>query len=132
MPRTWIDAGQLHPLMRRLWRVLLLGLVLAITAPTVSRWQMAESGADAWVEVCTSAGMRWVSADADGDPASAPMSMDACDMCSMANERFAALAFVLTGVPHSLATEVWVDLFHPTPPVVLPPHAHARGPPAFA
>lgn len=131
MPRTWNDAHQLHPLMRRLWRVLLLGLVLAIMAPTVSRWQMAESGADARVEVCTSTGMRWVSVDADADPASAPVSMDACDLCAMASERFAALVPDVRGVPHSLATDMWGAQSHPTPIFASIPGALARGPPAL-
>lgn len=133
MPRTWNNAHQLHPLMRRLWRVLVLGLVLATMAPTVSRWQMADAGANAWLEVCTSTGMRWVSvdADADADPASAPVSMDACDLCVLASERFAALAPDISGVPHTLATNLWGAQSHPTAILVSMAGALARGPPEW-
>lgn len=131
MLRTWNNAHQLHPLMRRIWRVLVLGLVLATMAPTVSRWQMADAGADAWLEVCTSTGMRWVSVDAEADPASAPVSMDACDLCVLASERFAALAPDVPGVPHTLAADLWGAQSHPTAILVSMAGALARGPPEW-
>lgn len=130
MPRTWIGSQRLHPGVRRLWRVLVLAVALAILAPTVSRLQMVQTGADGWVEVCTSTGMRWVSADGSGHSDSAPPALDACDLCALACERFAALTRTPPGVPHHLATEPWVAATALSAGAVRPPAALARAPPA--
>lgn len=129
MPRTWIDSQRLHPWVRRLWRVLVLAVALATLAPTVSRLHMAQAGMDGWVEVCTSTGMRWVSADGQDDPDSGPLTLDACDLCALACERFAALAPPPLGVPHPLAAEAWIPATALSPRVLRPPAALARAPP---
>lgn len=129
MPRTWIDRQRLHPWVRRLWRVLVLAVALATLAPTVSRLHMAQAGVDGWVEVCTSTGMRWVSADGVGDAESPPLTLDACHLCALACERFAALAPPPMGVPHPLAAEAWISATALSPRVLRPPAALARAPP---
>lgn len=129
MPRNGIDRQRLHPWVRRLWRVLVLAVALAVLAPTVSRLHMAQAGVDGWVEVCTSTGMRWVSADGVGGPDSDPLALDACDLCALACERFAALAPPPMGVHHLLTTEPWSSVLALAPGALHTPTAQARAPP---
>ncbi len=129
MPNTWIDSQRLHPWVRRLWRVLVLAVALATLAPTVSRLHMAQAGVDGWVEVCSSTGMRWVSADGPDDPDSGPLTLDACDLCALACERFAALAPSPMGVHHLLITEHWSSVLALAPGALHTPTAQARAPP---
>ena len=80
-------------------RIALLAMLLAALAPTLSH-AMRAGGADAWVEVCTALGAKWVDADAlapsdDPAPASAG-SMEHCPYC--------VLQAHATGLPPAFAS----------------------------
>lgn len=121
---------------KRWWaRLLLAVMLLAALAPTFSRAMAAQQDTGNWVELCTSAGMRWVSMGGDGvqtkptDPQNERVSLDACDYCLLATERFAPM---LPSLPAVIAhAPPWdVPAFVPPQPTTptVPRHA-ARDPP---
>lgn len=120
----------------RWWaRWLLAVMLLATLAPTVSRAMATQQGAAGWVELCTSAGTRWVQVADDvatAEPGTAPSGshvLDACGYCVLAAERFAPLQPSVPAVlAHAPAWEqpAFVALAPPQPTV--PRHA-ARDPP---
>jgi hypothetical protein len=87
MARRWV---------RWVWLV----LCVATLVPGVSRWLMHERGTMPWqmVEVCSTSGAHWVLQPENGSRRDAlrrghPLSrfLDACDLCTLAAERFAPL-----------------------------------------
>lgn len=133
-----------HPfftLSRQRWwaRCLLVLMLLVALAPTVSRAMAAQQGAAGWVELCTSAGTRWVqvnddtgAADAATDTAGAHdahHALDACGYCVLASERFAPMLPTLPAVlAHAPAWVVPAYVAHAPATPDVPRHA-ARDPP---
>lgn len=132
--------GQLRPWAQRVLRWLFAALLLATLAPGISRALSAGGPPDArpgehWVELCTSVGIQWVRVDLDspsGGTAPDPESMDRCGHCTLAAERFAALAPSLPLLPTATGQPV-----SPPQPVVhfvalTAPSPGARGPPLLS
>jgi hypothetical protein len=81
-------------LMRNLVRGLLVAMLLALLAPTISRALASTRGAGDWVEVCSAQGMQWVQLAADGEPltpADPQHAFDHCGHCVLTAERFAPM-----------------------------------------
>ena len=120
----------------RWWaRWLLAVMLLATLAPTVSRAMAAQRGAGDWVELCTSAGTRWVQMADDLAPAEHGAThgeghlLDASGYCGLASERIAPL---LPSLPAVLAhAPAWVEpaFVAPVPPLPDVPRHAARDPP---
>ncbi|MEZ5645732.1 MAG: DUF2946 domain-containing protein [Burkholderiaceae bacterium] len=83
-------------MLRLLVRCLLAGMVLAVLAPSISRWLVAGRSAGDWVQLCSSQGTRWIrlgTQSAEADEADGPNDIvamhDLCGHCVLAAERFA-------------------------------------------
>ncbi len=89
-------------LMRSLARGLLVAMLLALLAPSISRALAGTRGAGDWVEVCSAEGVQWVQLAADGEPL-VPVdplhALDHCGHCALAADRFAPLLPVWPVVP---------------------------------
>ena len=119
-------------LMRNLVRGLLVAMLLALLAPTISRALASTRGAGDWVEVCSAQGMQWVQLAADGEPL-APTdpqhAFDHCGHCVLTAERFAPM---LPSMPVLQAdTGKWAAPIYRafTPFARTAPSPGARGPP---
>ena len=118
------------------WLALCLALLGAL-APTVSHalvW--AHGGQTPLIEICTSAGPRWMalsngSEPVPSDPATTAV-LDHCPFCLLTADRMAPPPQPL---PLRLAAAGHAGVLAPPPKVVLPAQvlaaAHPRGPPTF-
>lgn len=130
MPLKPIHAS----LQRRLalW-LLVLATVFGALAPTLSHaLVLARGGAEPMMQVCTSSGMNWASAQAPDEQESAPV-RKVCPFCLLALDRAAppphpsVHVFDVSGTyaaPTARSTFFYVTLFALTPPL--------RGPPYFS
>jgi hypothetical protein len=123
-------------LRRACWLALVAMLSLAL-APAVSHGLAAWRGQSGWVEVCTTQGMRWITAGESGRNEDAPAPtgapLEACSYCT--------LSFGAAGMPPAPATGQLLPLTGAeAPPLLLEaPLAHLgwrnpqpRAPPPFA
>lgn len=125
--------------MARRWvRGVWLALCMATLMPGVSRWLMHERGTMPWqmVEVCSTSGSHWVLHPDDGSRRDAlrrghPVSrfLDACDLCTLAADRFAPLVAAWQTTSTERLPFALPELLFWAGSVFSPVGSPARGPP---